>query len=194
MSKKVMALIDCNNFYVSCERVFNAALQKKPTIVLSNNDSCVVARSNEVKKLDIKMGQPVFEIEGLIRKHHIQVFSSNHSLYADMSDRVMTVLSQFSPHMEIYSIVSGSKVPGSLVASQRFKGGKFWAVALGGAASAAAIDGLSNKEVVRCLGIPAKLNACSEGSRTAFRDDSEHHRSVATLASRLCWKVFGFVK
>jgi len=83
---------------------------------------------------------------------------------------------------------------GSLVASQRFKGGKSWAVALGGAAAAAAIDGLSNKEVVRCLGIPAKLNACSEGSRTAFRDDPEHHRSVATLASRLCWKVFGFVK
>ena len=83
---------------------------------------------------------------------------------------------------------------GSLVASQRFKGGKSWAVALGGAAAAAAIDGLSNKEVVRCLGIPAKLNACSEGSRTAFRDDPEHHRSVATLASRLCGKAFGFVK
>jgi DNA polymerase V len=104
MSKKLFALIDCNNFYVSCERVFNASLQNRPTIVLSNNDSCVVARSNEVKKLGVKMGQPVFEIEGLIRRHNIQVFSSNYSLYADMSGRVISVLSEFSPHMEIYSI------------------------------------------------------------------------------------------
>src|SRR6266571_4540419 len=104
MRKKLFALIDCNNFYVSCERAFNAAIQNKPTIVLSNNDSCVVARSNEVKKLGVKMGQPVFEIEGLIRKHNIQVFSSNYTLYADMSKRVMNVLSGFSPNMEIYSI------------------------------------------------------------------------------------------
>ena len=104
MKQKLFALIDCNNFYVSCERAFNASLQNRPTIVLSNNDSCVVARSNEAKKFGIKMGQPVFEIEGLIRKHHIQVFSSNYTLYADMSDRVMSVLAQFSPHMEIYSI------------------------------------------------------------------------------------------
>ena len=104
MRKKLFALIDCNNFYVSCERVFNASIQNKPTIVLSNNDSCVVARSNEVKKLGVKMGQPVFEIAGLIKKHNIQVFSSNYSLYADMSKRVMNVLSKFSPHQEIYSI------------------------------------------------------------------------------------------
>lgn len=104
MRQKVFALIDCNNFYVSCERVFNAAIQNKPTIVLSNNDSCVVARSNEVKKLGVRMGQPVFEIADLIKKHRIHVFSSNYSLYADMSRRVMRALSQFSPHQEIYSI------------------------------------------------------------------------------------------
>lgn len=104
MKRRIVALVDCNNFYVSCERVFNAAIQNKPTIVLSNNDSCVVARSNEAKKLGVKMGQPVFEIEGLIRTRHIQVFSSNYSLYADMSDRVMAVLARFSPHREIYSI------------------------------------------------------------------------------------------
>src|SRR5579859_4993737 len=104
MRKKLFALIDCNNFYVSCERVFNASIQNKPTIVLSNNDSCVVARSNEVKKFGVKMGQPVFEIADLIKKHHIQLFSSNYSLYADLSKRVMQVLSTFSPHMEIYSI------------------------------------------------------------------------------------------
>src|ERR1700726_1296893 len=103
MRRHVFALIDCNNFYVSCERAFHAAIQSKPVIVLSNNDGCVVARSNESKKIGIKMGQPVFECETLIKKHNIQVFSSNYSLYADMSERVMTILSQFSPRKEIYS-------------------------------------------------------------------------------------------
>lgn len=104
MRKKIYALVDCNNFYVSCERVFHASLRARPVIVLSNNDGCVVARSNEVKKLGIKMGQPIFECEELIRKHDIQIFSSNYSLYADMSARVMKVLSQFSPRLEVYSI------------------------------------------------------------------------------------------
>src|SRR6266699_3361571 len=104
MRKKIYALVDCNNFYVSCERVFHASLRARPVIVLSNNDGCVVARSNEVKKLGIKMGQPIFECEELIRKHNIQIFSSNYSLYADMSARVMKVLSQFSPRLEVYSI------------------------------------------------------------------------------------------
>src|SRR5947208_1820445 len=97
MRKKVFALIDCNNFYVSCERVFNASIQTKPTIVLSNNDGCVVARSNESKRLGIKMGQPVFECQDIIKKHNIQVFSSNYSLYADLSKRVMGILAAFSP-------------------------------------------------------------------------------------------------
>ena len=110
MRKKVFALIDCNNFYVSCERVFHAAIQNKPVVVLSNNDGCIVARSNESKKLGVKMGQPVFQIEELIKKHKIQVFSSNYSLYASMSDRVMGVLSTFSPRMEVYSMVTGSKM------------------------------------------------------------------------------------
>jgi len=104
LRSRVIALIDCNNFYVSCERVFDASIQTRPVIVLSNNDGCVVARSNEVKKLGVKMGQPVFEIENLIKTHNIHVFSSNYSLYADMSNRVMTVLAQFSPTLEAYSI------------------------------------------------------------------------------------------
>ena len=104
MKKNIYALVDCNNFYVSCERVFHASIQHTPVIVLSNNDGCVVARSNEAKKLGIKMGQPVFKCEELIRTHNIQVFSSNYSLYADMSARVMKVLSHFSPRLEVYSI------------------------------------------------------------------------------------------
>lgn len=104
MSGKLFALVDCNNFYVSCERVFHATSQQTPTIVLSNNDGCVVARSNEAKHLGIRMGQPAFEIEALIKQHHIQVFSSNYSLYADLSKRVMSVLDQFAPRKELYSI------------------------------------------------------------------------------------------
>jgi len=98
------ALVDCNNFYVSCERVFNPKLEGRPVVVLSNNDGCVVARSNEVRALGIRMGVPWFQIEQEARRHGILCFSSNYALYADMSARVMAVLGQFSPHQEIYSI------------------------------------------------------------------------------------------
>ena len=101
---QVVALVDANNFYCSCERAFNAAIHSKAVLVLSNNDGCVVARSNEVKALGIKMGQPVFECQELIEQHHIQVFSSNYPLYADVSNRIMNVLATFSPHTEVYSI------------------------------------------------------------------------------------------
>lgn len=104
MRSRVFALVDCNNFYVSCERVFNASVRNRPCIVLSNNDGCVVARSNDVKALGVKMGQPAFEIKELIEKHSIVLFSSNYTLYADMSSRVMKVLAEFSPHLETYSI------------------------------------------------------------------------------------------
>jgi DNA polymerase V len=99
-----IALIDCNNFYVSCERVFNPALEGKPVLVLSNNDGCVVARSQEVKDLGVKMGVPWFQIQGLAKRHKIIAFSSNYTLYADMSNRVMRVLAGFSPRQEVYSI------------------------------------------------------------------------------------------
>jgi len=98
------ALVDCNNFYVSCERLFRPDLRKKPVAVLSNNDGCVVARSQEVKNLGIKMGTPVFQIRHLIQQHGIVTFSSNYELYGDISNRVMSVLEEFSPHVEIYSI------------------------------------------------------------------------------------------
>ncbi|MHB8595423.1 MAG: Y-family DNA polymerase [Ktedonobacteraceae bacterium] len=104
MRKKLFALVDCNNFYVSCERAFNAKLQNRPVVVLSNNDGCIVARSNEAKKLGIKMAQPLFQCQDIIKKHNVQIFASNYSLYADMSARVMKVLSQFSPALEMYSI------------------------------------------------------------------------------------------
>ncbi|WP_341327303.1 Y-family DNA polymerase [Methylotuvimicrobium sp. KM2] len=103
-SQTRIALVDCNNFYVSCERVFRPDLWQKPVAVLSNNDGCIVARSEEVKALGIKMGTPVYQVENLIKRHRIQLFSSNYALYADMSARVMQLLESFSPHTEVYSI------------------------------------------------------------------------------------------
>ncbi|MGZ9211156.1 MAG: Y-family DNA polymerase [Candidatus Binatia bacterium] len=100
----LLALVDCNNFYVSCERMFRPDLIGKPVAVLSNNDGCIVARSQEVKDLGIKMGVPVFQVQNLIRRHKIQLFSSNYTLYADMSARVMSILEEFTPSLEVYSI------------------------------------------------------------------------------------------
>jgi len=102
--KEIFALVDCNNFYASCERVFSPKLEGKPVVVLSNNDGCVVARSNEAKVLGIGMGVPAFEVEDIIRKNDVEVFSSNYALYADMSSRVMETLSAFTPDIEVYSI------------------------------------------------------------------------------------------
>jgi DNA polymerase V len=101
---KIFALVDCNNFYASCERVFDPRLKNRPIVVLSNNDGCIVARSNEVKALGIPMGVPYFEQKGVIKKHKIAVFSSNYQLYGDMSQRVMDSLRLFAPDMEVYSI------------------------------------------------------------------------------------------
>ena len=98
------ALVDVNNFYVSCERVFKPRLEGIPMVVLSNNDGCAVARSNEVKALGVKMGTPWFKMKDLAREHHIQAFSSNYTLYGDMSNRVVQILRDFSPDTEVYSI------------------------------------------------------------------------------------------
>jgi DNA polymerase V len=101
---KIYALVDCNNFYTSCEAIFNPSLKGKPVVVLSNNDGCVIARSEEAKKTGIKMGIPVFEIGDLIKKNNVYVFSTNYALYGDISQRVMTTLASMAPEIEIYSI------------------------------------------------------------------------------------------
>ena len=101
---KKIALVDCNSFYVSCERLFNPKIQYKPVVVLSNNDGCVISRSREAKVLGIKMGEPYFKVKELIKKNKVHIFSSNYALYGDLSRRVMKVLKTFSPNVEIYSI------------------------------------------------------------------------------------------
>ena len=100
----MFAIIDCNNFYASCERLFRPDLNQKPIVVLSNNDGCVIARSNEAKDLNIKMGQPYFQIQEWCEKHKVHVFSSNYTLYGDLSARVMQTIESEWPDIEIYSI------------------------------------------------------------------------------------------
>lgn len=101
---QLFALVDVNNMYVSCERAFNPRLRDRPVVVLSNNDGCAVARSNEVKALGVKMGMPWFQMKDLARQHGIIGLSSNYTLYGDMSNRIMTILRGYSPHVEVYSI------------------------------------------------------------------------------------------
>ena len=100
----MFALVDCNNFYASCERVFNPKLDKKPIVILSNNDGCVISRSNEAKALGIPMGAPAFKYDPIFKKNKVHVFSSNFPLYGDMSSRVMNILSAYTPNIEVYSI------------------------------------------------------------------------------------------
>ena len=102
--KNKIALVDCNSFYVSCERLFNPKIQKKAVVVLSNNDGCVISRSREAKDLGIKMGEPYFKVKDLVKRNKVEVYSSNYALYGDISRRVMKVLKTFSPKVEIYSI------------------------------------------------------------------------------------------
>ena len=104
MNNKIFALVDCNNFYASCERVFNPKLEGKPIVVLSNNDGCIVARSNEAKALGIPMGAPYFKYKDVINRNNVEVFSSNYTFYGDMSARVMTSLRSIAGEIEIYSI------------------------------------------------------------------------------------------
>lgn len=98
------ALVDCNNFYASCERVFNPNLRHKPLAILSNNDGCVISRSDEAKALKLPMGAPIFKWETFCKENNIHVLSSNYPLYGDMSSRVMKILEQFTPDVEVYSI------------------------------------------------------------------------------------------
>jgi len=103
-NKNKIALVDCNSFYVSCERLFNPSIEKKPVVVLSSNDGCIISRSIEAKALGIKMGEPFFKVKKIVKENDVKTFSTNFSLYGDISRRVMKTLKQFSPQMEVYSI------------------------------------------------------------------------------------------
>ncbi len=104
MQSTMYGLVDCNNFFVSCERVFNPKLRDRPVVVLSNNDGCVVSRSNEAKQLGIPMGEPHFKLRDVIRQHGVVALSSNFALYGDLSSRVMSIITHYFPEVAIYSI------------------------------------------------------------------------------------------
>ena len=155
------ALVDCNNFFASCERLFNPALCGRPVVVLSGNDGCVIARSNEAKALGIAMGQPAFELRQLFERENVAVFSSNHILYGDISRRVMAVLSQFSPDVEVYSIdeaflsLDGIPMPDGAEAYAR-------TIAI---------------EVQRCVGIPVSIGIAS--TKTLAKIASHRAKEIA---------------
>ncbi|RUM79273.1 MAG: hypothetical protein DSZ16_08715 [Candidatus Thioglobus sp.] len=103
-NQQKFALVDCNNFYASCERVFDPKLERQPIVVLSNNDGCVIARSNEAKALGIKMGVPYYQVKDLMINKSVVIKSSNYPLYGDMSSRVMSIVGEYAPVQEVYSI------------------------------------------------------------------------------------------
>ena len=103
-TNQVVALVDCNAFFCSCERLFRPELRNRPVGVLSNNDGCFISRTNELKALGVSMGAPYFKVKELCQKHNVAVFSSNFALYTNLSDRVMSVLSRFTPVIEVYSV------------------------------------------------------------------------------------------
>ena len=154
-SGAAVALVDCNNFYVSCERVFDPSLAGRPVVVLSNNDGCVIARSQEAKRLGIRMGTPLFTCRGLIRRHGVRVFSSNYALYGDMSARVMETLRQFSPRVDVYSIDEA-----------------FLACGGGPGQPPGHWAGLVRTRVLRCTGIPVSIGIAAT-------------RTLAKIATRL---------
>lgn len=104
MKPEIIALVDCNSFYCSCERVFRPDLKNKPVVVLSNNDGCAVSRTPEAKALGVKMGEPYFKFKDLCLTHDLKVFSANFSLYTNFSDRVMNTIKKLSPNVEVYSV------------------------------------------------------------------------------------------
>ncbi|MBF0252218.1 MAG: Y-family DNA polymerase [Candidatus Omnitrophica bacterium] len=150
----MLALIDCNNFYVSCERVFDPTAINVPVVVLSNNDGCVVSRSNEAKKLGIKMGEPIFQCRNLLKANNAKIFSSNYPLYADMSSRVMKILFSLGNNMEVYSIDE------AFIEIPRIQNGTF-------ADTGKAI----RKTILKCTGIPVSVGIAPTKVLTKIASD-----------------------
>lgn len=155
------ALVDCNNFFVSCERLFNPALNGRPVVVLSGNDGCVIARSNEAKALGIAMGQPAFELQELFERERVALYSSNHILYGDISRRVMSLLAQFSPEVEVYSIdeafltLDGLSIPDGIESYAR----------------------MIAHTISRCVGIPVSIGIAS--TKTLAKIASHRAKKIA---------------
>jgi DNA polymerase V len=187
--QKLFALIDCNNFYVSCERLFNPKLEGKPVVVLSNNDGCVVSRSSEAKALGVKMGVPLYQINALVKSAGIVTLSSNYALYGDLSNRIMSILSGFSPHQEIYSIdecfLDFTGIPDRLRLAREIKetikqcAGVPVCVGIGPSKTLAKLANYTAKTVSNCGGV-FDFSALTE---------SERDRIFATLKAGEVWGI-----
>ncbi len=187
--QKLFALIDCNNFYVSCERLFNPKLEGKPVVVLSNNDGCVVSRSSEAKALGVKMGVPLYQINALVKSAGIVTLSSNYALYGDLSNRIMIILSGFSPHQEIYSIdecfLDFTGIPDRLRLAREIKetikqcAGVPVCVGIGPSKTLAKLANYTAKTVSDCGGV-FDFSALTE---------SERDRIFATLKAGEVWGI-----
>jgi DNA polymerase V len=187
--QKLFALIDCNNFYVSCERLFNPKLEGKPVVVLSNNDGCVVSRSSEAKALGVKMGVPLYQINALVKSAGIVTLSSNYALYGDLSNRIMSILSGFSPHQEIYSIdecfLDFTGIPDRLRLAREIKetikqcAGVPVCVGIGPSKTLAKLANYTAKTVSDCVGV-FDFSALTE---------SERDRIFSTLKAGEVWGI-----
>lgn len=164
---QIIALVDCNNFYVSCERVFNPRLHNIPVAVLSNNDGCIVSRSKEIKALNIPMGAPGFKYEALIKKNGGELLSSNYALYGDLSSRVMDVLSKFSPDLEIYSIDEAFLV----LTGMRTRDWEEWGRRL-------------RRTVYRFTGIPISIGISK--TKTLAKIANHHAKKISAYRDALC--------
>lgn len=158
------AVIDCNNFFVSCERVFRPDLEKRPVVVLSNNDGCAISRSDEAKKLDIPMGAPAFKYKEVFEKHHVEVFSANFSLYGDISQRVMKTIAEEAQQMEIYSIDEAFIIYEGMTLSQiQDSAGKL------------------RKKILRHVGIPVSIGIASTKTLAKAANEIAKHNSRSNI-------------
>jgi DNA polymerase V len=164
----MLALIDCNNFFVSCERIFRPDLEGKPTIVLSSNDGCAVARSNEAKRLGIPMGAPAFKYRQLLREHNVQQFSANFELYGDISRRIVRLLTEVTPWIEVYSIDESFLDLSQLEINDYTEWGKF-----------------IRRRIWREIGVPVSIGIAP--TKTLAKLASEHAKTTESLGGVLAW-------
>ena len=183
ITEPVFALIDCNSFYASCERVFRPDLQRTPVVVLSNNDGCVIARSADAKPF-VKMGEPYFKIKGLLRKHGIVAFSSNYALYGDLSQRVMTVIEGLVPRVEVYSIDEAFADLTGLPTDLNFLGRRIRSQVLQCTGIPVGVGISTTKTLAKLANHAAKTWQRQTGGVVDLRDPVRREKAVAGDASR----------
>lgn len=189
-SPRLFALVDCNNFYASCEKLFRPDLANKPVVVLSNNDGCIVARSQEAKALGIRMGEPEFKVRKFLKEHNVEVFSSNYALYGDISNRVMSVLEDMCPHMEQYSIdeaflgLEGALIPNLPEFCRQIR-----AIVLQWTGITVSVGIGSTKTLAKIANHIAKKNPCFDGVYSLHRPEKQIERVLSKVPVGDIWGI-----